>query len=271
MIEKFIISISILISMKDEIDIWLSISDSLLTTTLDAYKVDNSDYYHHVRIEVNKIIGRINDSKYSTAFELPKLSDMTHSHLTKSSLMEVISVLRQIKAFLGAASGRKANELNKLNSLIEQLQEENTSLKKKEEQYLDIIKNSRNRSDYGVDQEKLGKFHGTNLKLINEALDSYSVGAYTACICVCRNILQDLVQKLCQANSISEGSLGAQIEKLVENKTIKSSHHSLLIELSKFFGHRAAHPTTEVFNKEKASLVLSALFIINEEVFSMKS
>jgi hypothetical protein len=62
--------------------------------------------------------------------------------------------------------------------------------------------------------------------------------------------------------------LKAQIEKLVEMGIIKSKHHSSIIDLSKFFGHRAAHPTTEVFDRNKANLVLSSLFIIVEEVFN---
>ncbi len=86
------------------------------------------------------------------------------------------------------------------------------------------------------DHTKIKTFEGNNLKLIKEALDSYSVGAYTACICVCRNILQDLVQKICKANSIEERSLKAQIEKLVEKRIVKSTHHSLLLDLKKSLG-----------------------------------
>jgi len=152
---------------------------------------------------------------------------------------------------------------------LEKFQKENISLKKKEETYLDIIQSSRSTSDYPVDHTKLKTFEGNNLKLINEALGSYSIGAYTACICVCRNILQKLVKMLCETNAISKPSLSTQIEELVNKGIIKSNHHSLILEIAKIFGHRAAHPTTEVFNKEKANLVLSALFIINEEVFAL--
>ncbi len=173
-----------------------------------------------------------------------------------------------MKAFLESVSGETIENVNQLKAKNETLQLQLNDASQKEKDYFEIIKRSRGAVNYPFDEPKLKLFKGNNFKLMNEALDSYSVGAYTACICICRALLESLVQELCKTNSVSEGTLKKQLEVLIEKKIIKEENHSVLLEVAKFYGIRAAHPTTEVIGKEKANLVLSSLFIINEELFN---
>ncbi|MDD5503531.1 MAG: DUF4145 domain-containing protein [Candidatus Thermoplasmatota archaeon] len=252
--------------MVDEAEILLNIATTLLDTTINAYKNRNVEFYNYAADETNKITLKIKQSAYKSPYDFQQLYHS--SYPDQSDLMKIISNLRMIVSFLDNVTGNKDKKIERLNSENAELRKEMKNTSEKEKEYLEIIKQSRSKSDYIVSDDQIAKFDGNNMKLINEALDSYSIGAYTACICVCRNILQDMVNKLCAKNNISEGSLKSQIEKLVENGIIKSDHHGSMLTLSKFFGIRAAHPTTEVLNKEKANLVLSSIFIINEELFS---
>jgi hypothetical protein len=252
----------------ENLNIYLGMINSLLQSTLDAYKNGNHSYYNHVQSEINKISSKIGESEYGNLYSFPKLS--YSSYTNSSDLMEAISVLRQMQGFLLNASGQKQEEVEKLKEDNKTCHNRIFDYEKKEQTYLEIIKKTRTASEYIADGKKLKLFFDNNLILIKEALDSYSVGAYTACTCVCRTILQDLIQKLCRENSISEGSLKAQIDKLIEKNIIRESHHSNLLEITKFFGNRASHPTTEVFDRDKANLILSSLFIINEELINSK-
>ena len=44
-------------------------------------------------------------------------------------------------------------------------------------------------------------------------------------------------------------------------------HQQKLAEVGEFFRHRSAHPTTEVFDREKTTLILTALVILVRELF----
>lgn len=247
--------------------IWLSITQSLIKSTVESYNQGNWDYYSNLHSEINKISTLV-EKNYPDTYKFPQLS--YKSYLGREDLMHSLSTLREIEAFLIAVSGFDLENIKSLKNKIKYQQDKLDRFDEKEAEYIEIIKNSRTKSDYSVDEYKLKMFSGNNLKLINEAIDAYSVGAYTACICVCRNILQKLIQQLCKENSIKGGSLESQITQLVDAKIITNKYHSQLIDVAKFFGHRAAHPTTEVFSKEKASLILSSLFIINEDLFHLE-
>ncbi|MCK5600867.1 DUF4145 domain-containing protein [Candidatus Pacearchaeota archaeon] len=248
----------------ENIQVYLGMVDSLINSSTQAYNNDNKNYYNHVIGEINGIAKIIHESKYGKMYKFKHLN--YESYPDRSDLMVAISILRQMKSFLANASGQKLKEAEELILENKRCNNRIADYERKEKTYLEIIKKSKTASEYVTDEEKLKLFSENNLMLIKEALDSYSVGAYTACACVCRTILQELVQKLCKKNNISEGSLKSQINKLVENKVIKKEHHPSLLDITKFFGHRASHPTTEIFDRTKANLVLSSLFILNEEM-----
>jgi IS1 family transposase len=193
--------------MDKELKVLTSIANSLLKTTLEAYKFDNVSYYNHVYSEINKLIDKISKTEYADYFDLPQLPySSTYGGGSRGELMKVISVLRQIISYLDSISGQDTASIEKLEFDLKKLNQDLDDAKTKERDYLDIIKSSRSANDYVVEDSKVAKFEGNNLKLIHEALSSFSVGAYTACICVCRNILQDIVQTACKQNDINEGS-----------------------------------------------------------------
>ncbi|GEM_PF-5708439 len=111
----------------DEIEIWLSISNSLLDTTLGAYKVKEYTYYNIVYLEVNKIVSKINSSKYGKAFNLPSLSKVDFYGMDYkkglSILLSAISLLGEIIAFLNAASGKNLIDINKLKEEVGKVSE----------------------------------------------------------------------------------------------------------------------------------------------------
>ena len=96
----------------------------------------------------------------------------------------------------------------------------------------------------------------------------YSVGAYTGCVVLCGAILESLVQKACDSKNIKEDGLGPKITAL-KNAGVVKGHYQDLIEVSKFYRHKAAHPTSEIFNLEKANLAIGATLIFIEEVFTI--
>lgn len=251
--------------MTKQFRIWASIVDSLLESTTDAYNNGNMSLYPYLLQEINQIIRGLNSLEYKDRWYSFELLDHRKSSCM-SELLRAQTVLRQMRNFLIVVSGEDIVNNKKLENEISELNTKIRLCDEKESKYLEIIENCKSSSSFQFDYDSLKGFTGNNLKLMHEAVVACSVGAYTACVCICRNILQEMIQDLCKKNSVSGGSLKDQINKLVEKNVIKTKQHSQLIEVATIFGNRAAHPTTETFNKEKASLLLNTLTIINNEV-----
>ncbi|MCK5317635.1 MAG: DUF4145 domain-containing protein [Anaerolineales bacterium] len=182
--------------------------------------------------------------------------------------IQLISMTGQITSFLEATLDDPIRKMEILSDEIKSLKEKNSELEK-----INIL-NSENLNKYikaeefPVSEEISSKVPKELLPTLQDALRAYGAGSYTACVCVCRNIIQGLVEEQCVQEGIKENGLKKKIDALISNKNIKQKHNQTLLDTVATLGHRSAHPTTEVFKKEKASLVLNGLLILIDEVFT---
>ncbi len=87
-----------------------------------------------------------------------------------------------------------------------------------------------------------------------------------ACCLTCGRIFEALVKEACKRNNLKFQGLARGIEKLKDNGILKG-HYKQFFEVSKYYRDKVSHPTSEVFNKEKAKWFLSTLLIFVEELF----
>ena len=182
--------------------------------------------------------------------------------------VQLISYTGQLESFLEATLNDPISKIEMLSDEINILKEKNTKLEKvnilNSESFNKYIK----AEEFPVSEEILNKMPKELLPTLHDALRAYGAGSYTACVCVCRNIIQGLVEEQCVKEDIKENGLNKKINALISNKNIKQKHNQTLLDTVATIGHRSAHPTTEVFKKEKASLVLNGLLILIDEVFT---
>ena len=62
--------------------------------------------------------------------------------------------------------------------------------------------------------------------------------------------------------------LGSQIEALKQVGLVSKKHHEQLIGITKYFGDESQHQIKARFDQKKCNLIMSAILILLEEVFS---
>lgn len=229
-------------------------------------------------ISPNTYIGHYNDIKShllqlfnesNIVRSLPFINIFNYSRTTyKSGFFDVHSAIGQATSFLEGVLDEPDKKIEALNDEIVRIKKENLKL----EELNKITSESLNRfiktEEFPISEKILGKIPKDISTTLLDALCAYNAGSYTGCVCVCRNIIQGLVQEQCSKENIKENGLHKQIEALISRKIIKQKHNQTLLDTVATLGHRSAHPTTEVFTKEKASLVLNGLLILIDEVFT---
>lgn len=200
--------------------------------------------------------------------ELGYVSYSESSRLNKQKYLELSTSIGQITSFLSAVLGEPDKKMKLLEDKNKLLDEKNLKL----EETNRIISESLNKyiksDEFSISEEILNTVPKDISSTLHDALRAYGAGSYTGCVCVCRNIIQSLVQKQCTKEGIKENGLNKQINALISIKKIEQKHNQTLLDTVTALGNRSAHPTTEVFTKEKASLVLNGLLILMEEVFT---
>jgi hypothetical protein len=240
----------------------------------DVFNIINSDRstygsaaayiqsYHNILDNISKMFPSSNIIK-----NLPKLS-YNYSSSDSSLFIELYSATGQVVSFLEGVLDDPDEKIKRLSDEINQIKEENLKL----EELNKITSESLNRfihaEEFPISEKILSKIPKDIAPTLHDAFSAYGAGSYTACVCVCRNIIQGLVQEQCAKESIRENGLDKQIKSLISIKKIKQRHNQTLLDTVATLGHRSAHPTSEVFTKEKASLVLNGLMILIDEVFT---
>jgi hypothetical protein len=121
-------------------------------------------------------------------------------------------------------------------------------------------------SKYEIPQEVLDKLDQLERTRLLEAVQAYRVNAWTPAAAVCGMILEGRLQRLCRENNISLGGIKDMIQRLDEAGLLRGYHQNLA-QVGEFFRHRASHPTSEEFDREKATLVLASLVILIRDLF----
>jgi len=119
---------------------------------------------------------------------------------------------------------------------------------------------------YEVPQQVLDKLDPLERTRLLEAVQAYRVNAWTPAAAVCGMILEGRLQKLCRENGIRPGGIGDMIRRLGEAGLLESYYQNLA-QVGEFFRHRATHPTSEEFDREKTTLVLTSLIILVRDLF----
>lgn len=200
--------------------------------------------------------------------KLAKNLPEVHVSQGSSAFIELHSATGQIISFLEGVSDVPDIKIEKLNNEITLLKEKNLQLEELNKLTSESLNKYITAGDFSITEEIPSKIPKDILPTLHDALRAYGAGSYTACVCVCRNIIQGLVQEQCAKEDIKEKGLNKQIEALISTKKIKQKHNQTLLDTVATLGHRSAHPTTEVFTKEKAALVLNGLLILIDEVFT---
>ncbi len=121
-------------------------------------------------------------------------------------------------------------------------------------------------SPFEIPQNVLAKLTRLEQTRLLEAVQAYRVNAWTPAASVCGMILEGRLRALCRDNDLALGGIGQMIRSLGDIGFLKGYYHKLA-ETGEFFRHRAAHPTSEEFDREKTTLILTSLIILVRELF----
>ena len=198
---------------------------------------------------------------------LPIIDRIEYSFDYKSKWIELSTATGQMTSFLSAVLGDPDEKNNRLKNKIDLLEENKSKLEDNNKIISESLNKYINSDEFSISEEILNNVPKNITSTLHDALRSYVAGSYTGCVCVCRKIIEGLVQEQCTKEGIKENGLNKQINALISIKNIDKKHNQTLLNTVTALGHRSAHPTTEIFTKEKASLVLNGLLILMEEEF----
>lgn len=200
--------------------------------------------------------------------QIEELNDPDDINEPKTIFVELLSATGQVLSFIEGVLDDPDKKLDELNNEIKSLKEKNSELEKVNILNSESLNKYIKADEFPISNEILSKVSEKLVPTLQDALSAYGAGSYTACVCVCRNIIQGLVQEQCDKEDIKENGLKKQIAALTSKKKIEQEHNRTILATVTTLGNRSAHPTTEVFTKEKASLVLNGLLILIDEVFT---
>ena len=86
-------------------------------------------------------------------------------------------------------------------------------------------------------------------------------------VTVSGKIFEALVKDACSKNDVKFSGWGDGVNNLKAAGWLGGKHHSDLMSLSKYYRDKVVHPTSEVFDKDKAKWFLSSLLILVDELF----
>ncbi len=127
-------------------------------------------------------------------------------------------------------------------------------------------------SEFEFDENLIKKIpEGIGFYLI-EALVCFRNGAYTACCSMCGNVLFGIISSECKKHKIKEKQdYGKKVDSLSKiwikrNKNIKRISKKLM-ELTKQYRDFANHPSKKKYTKDEASLFLSTIRVLCNEIY----
>jgi len=147
-----------------------------------------------------------------------------------------------------------------------ELEDELDTVKSENERLKSLIAGLETPSRYDIPQQVLNKLDSLEQARLLEAVQAYRVNAWTPAAAVCGMILEGRLQQLCHENNIRPGGIGEMIRRLGEAGLLKG-YYKDLAKVGEFFRHRASHPTSEEFDREKTMLVLTSLIILIRDSF----
>jgi hypothetical protein len=166
------------------------------------------------------------------------------------------------------ASRIKPKGAQKLEHQLEELQSQNFELEEELESTRHECQRLKERlggletpSQFEVPEQVLNKLDQLERRRLEEVVQAYRVNAWTPAAAVCGMLLEGQLQRLCRENDLQPGGIGDMIRRLGEAGLLRGYYQNLA-QVGEFFRHRASHPTSEEFDREKTTLALTSLIIL---------
>lgn len=158
--------------------------------------------------------------------------------------------------------GRNADLEKELETTRESLE----TARQESRKYRELLRGWETPAAFEVQDEVLDKLDPLERNRLLEAVQAYRVNAWTPAAAACGMILEGRLQTLCRTNGLPPGGMSEMIRRLGEAGFLHS-YYDDLAKIGGFFRNRAAHPTTEEFDREKTTLVLTSLVILIRDLF----
>jgi hypothetical protein len=152
-------------------------------------------------------------------------------------------------------------ELVSARTTIDNLEEELMTTRHELDQLRNLWTGLETPYGFQVQDDTLALLSPLERQRLLEAVQAFRVGAWTPAAAVCGMLLEGRLQAICRRRGIPLGGMRQMIEHLGEEGLL-SGYHGKLAEISGFFRNRSAHPTTEEFDREKTTLILTSLIIL---------
>jgi hypothetical protein len=148
----------------------------------------------------------------------------------------------------------------------EELQEEIQDIRNDLRHSKELLQGLETPSQFEVSEQVLDRLSSLERTRLLEAIQAYRVNAWTPSAATCGMILEGWLKRLCHDNGIRPGGMRAMIVRLGEAGLLHG-YYDKLAQIGEFFRHRATHPTTEEFDREKATLILTSLVLLIRDLF----
>ena len=241
---------------KDLASHYNTISDSNLADLAgnSIFYIDFADRYEELRKHYENVIIDKSSIHLPILKGVPGFGDMNFV------VGQMISGLEGIFRNPLEENEKLKNEIKRLNNKKSDLESQLSSLSKTIEKFVDT-------EDFKIDENKIKGIPSDIQSLFYEALNTYRNGCYIACCLMCGKIFEALVKDACDKNDIKFSGLGNGINDLKTAGCLGGKHHDDLMSVFKYYRDKVAHPTSEVFGKDKAKWFLSSLLILIDELF----
>ena len=158
---------------------------------------------------------------------------------------------------------------------VARLQGENADLRRqlndsvvREAEIRRLLSNIEGSQPYPIDpsDSRLRKLDPVEGRLFQECLVCYGAGAYAGAIGLCGTVAESLVERACKDRRLVADGFGPKVRALRDQGVLKHQYDDL-VGLVTTYRNLAAHPSAELFNLEKANVVVGATLILLDEVF----
>jgi hypothetical protein len=120
-------------------------------------------------------------------------------------------------------------------------------------------------SQFEVEPQILDKLDPLERAHLLETAQAFRVNAWTPTAAACGMLLEGRLLRLCREKGLPGGGMNAMISSLGDAGHLRG-YHEQLARVGEFFRHKAAHPTSERFDRDKTTLVLTSLIILIREL-----
>lgn len=184
----------------------------------------------------------------------------------EDSKQRLLHSIRRLVVWLDGYVTDFEGKIEKLKKDLVLKNKEAQDFKKRNDELLDIIIRSKEDKEFKPKKEDYELFKNGHLKFFDEAVNCFNSKCFIACIAMCGELLESFVNEACKTSSISEGTLGAKIQKLKEKAIIKG-HDENLVNICKHYRERSLHVTSEDITPEKSLVALNSLIVLAKELF----